>query len=78
MIEAANNRFFIEAISPFLGLFFESQKLPLSFDDGVEDTVCEHEEIMVHIRARRSKEAQAAMERHVLAVVKRAGIRLIG
>jgi GntR family transcriptional repressor for pyruvate dehydrogenase complex len=77
LIEAANNRFFIEAISPFLGLFFESQKLPLSFDDSIEDTVYEHEEIMVHIRARRSKEARAAMERHVRAVVKRAGIRLI-
>ena len=77
MIEAANNRFFTEAITPFLGLFFESQKLPLTFDDSVHDTVREHEEIMEHIRAGRAAEAHEAMELHVREVARRAGVKLV-
>ena len=77
MIEAANNRFFTEAITPFLGIFFESQKLPLVLDDSVHDTVREHEEIMEHIRAGRSAEAHHAMELHVRGVAERAGVTLV-
>jgi GntR family transcriptional repressor for pyruvate dehydrogenase complex len=77
MIEAANNRFFTEAITPFLGIFFESQTLPLALDDSVHDTVREHEEIMDHIRAGRSAEAHRAMEKHVRGVAERAGVKLV-
>lgn len=77
MIEAANNRFFTEALAPFLGLFFESQSLPLVFDESVQETVREHEHIMEHIRARHSVEARRAMERHVHGVAKRAGVNLV-
>ncbi|QGY41902.1 FCD domain-containing protein [Pseudodesulfovibrio cashew] len=77
MIEAANNRFFTEAITPFLGLFFESQTLPLSFDESVQETVREHERIMEYIRERRPVEAHQAMERHVRGVAKRAGVNLV-
>ncbi|MEZ7197206.1 FadR/GntR family transcriptional regulator [Pseudodesulfovibrio karagichevae] len=77
MIEAANNRFFTEAITPFLGIFFESQTLPLVLDDSVYDTVREHEEIMDHIRAGRSAEAHRAMEKHVRGVAERAGVKLV-
>lgn len=77
MIEAANNRFFTEAISPFLGLFFESQQLPFALDDSVIDTVQEHEELMRLIRARKSAEARHAMEKHIRGVARRAGVKLI-
>ncbi|WFS63379.1 FCD domain-containing protein [Pseudodesulfovibrio thermohalotolerans] len=77
MIEAANNRFFTEAITPFLGLFFESQTLPLTFDESVQETVREHEEIMEHIREGRSAEARKSMEWHVRCVARRAGVNLI-
>jgi GntR family transcriptional repressor for pyruvate dehydrogenase complex len=77
MIEAANNRFFTEAITPFLGIFFESQTLPLVLDDSVHDTVREHEEIMGHILAERSAEAHRAMEKHVRGVAERAGVTLV-
>ncbi|OIQ50618.1 HTH-type transcriptional regulator LutR [Pseudodesulfovibrio hydrargyri] len=77
MIEAANNRFFTEAITPFLGIFFESQTLPLVLDDSVHDTVREHEEIMGHIRAGRSAQAHRAMEKHVRGVAERAGVKLV-
>lgn len=77
LIEAANNPFFTEAISPFLGLFFESQTLPLESGESLEDTVSEHEALMEHIRAKRSPEARAAMERHILGVAERAGLRVI-
>lgn len=77
MIEAANNRFFTEAITPFLGLFFESQTLPLTFDESVQETVREHELIMEQIRERRPEEAHRAMERHVRGVAKRAGVKLV-
>lgn len=77
MIEAANNRFFTEAISPFLGLFFESQKLPLSVDDGVEDTISEHEYIMGFIKDRNSIKAREAMEHHIRGVAARAGVKLV-
>jgi GntR family transcriptional repressor for pyruvate dehydrogenase complex len=77
MIEAANNRFFTEAITPFLGIFFESQTLPLVLDDSMHDTVREHEEIMGHILAGRSAEAHKAMEKHVRGVAERAGVKLV-
>ncbi|QGY40287.1 FCD domain-containing protein [Pseudodesulfovibrio cashew] len=77
MIEAANNRFFTEALTPFFGLFFESQKLPLEYDESVEDTVREHEEIIRHIRARRSAESRHAMEQHIKGVARRAGVNLV-
>jgi GntR family transcriptional repressor for pyruvate dehydrogenase complex len=77
MIEAANNRFFTEAISPFMELFFESQKLPLAFDEGVVETVCEHEELMRHIQAGDAAEAHRAMERHIQGVAKRARVKLV-
>ncbi|WP_027183744.1 FadR/GntR family transcriptional regulator [Desulfovibrio inopinatus] len=77
MIEAANNRFFTEAIAPFLGLFFESQTLPLVFDESVDETVREHEQIMEHIGKRHSVEARKAMEQHVRGVAKRAGVNLV-
>lgn len=77
MIEAANNRFFTEAITPFLGLFFESQKLPLAADNGVEDTVTEHERIMKFIKDRNALAAREAMELHIRGVAKRAGVKLV-
>lgn len=77
MIEAANNRFFTEAMAPFLGLFFESQKLPQADDGDYFDTVREHEKIMKCIAAGQSVEARKAMEEHVLGVARRAGIRLL-
>ncbi len=73
MVEAANNLFFTRAISPFLGLFHESQTLPLSIHDGVEDTLNEHEAIMHSLRKRDSLAARAAMERHIQGVARRAG-----
>ncbi|WP_027723035.1 FadR/GntR family transcriptional regulator [Maridesulfovibrio zosterae] len=77
MIEAANNRFFIEAMAPFLGLFFESQKIPQTEDSGVKETVDEHEMIMKCIAERKSVEARKAMEEHVRGVARRAGVRLL-
>lgn len=74
MVEAANNRFFTEAILPFLGQFHESQKLPFSMDDGIEDTLREHEEIMECLRKRSSHEAREAMARHIQGVASRAGL----
>ncbi|WP_419787096.1 FadR/GntR family transcriptional regulator [Pseudodesulfovibrio sp.] len=77
MIEAANNRFFTEAISPFLGLFFESQKLPLALDDSLSDTIREHERIMEYFHNHQPAEAHKAMERHIHGVARRAGVRLV-
>ena len=77
MIEAANNRFFTEAIAPFLELFFESQKLPLSRSKEIEETVLEHEKIMDCIRSQQSVAAKEAMECHICGVAERAGIKLM-
>jgi len=77
MIEAANNRFFTEAMAPFLGLFFESQTLPLGLDGDLAETMAEHEAVMEAVRERRSDKARAAMERHVRGVARRAGVRIV-
>jgi DNA-binding FadR family transcriptional regulator len=53
-------------------------KVALDIIDGVEETVCEHEQIMAQIRARCSDGARSAMERHIRAVAIRAGISLVG
>ncbi|WP_027179436.1 FadR/GntR family transcriptional regulator [Maridesulfovibrio bastinii] len=77
MIEAANNRFFTESISPFLGLFFESQKLPFAHDGNVIDTVSEHEAIMKHLKNKKADGAQRAMEEHIKGVARRAEVKLV-
>ncbi len=78
MIEAANNRFFTEAMAPFLGLFFESQTLPLGMNGDLAETMAEHEAVMEAIRERRSGKARSAMERHVRGVARRAGVNIVG
>jgi len=77
MLEAANNRFFTEAITPFLNMFFESQKLPLVAGDELLETIAEHEVLMEYIRTRDSRAAREAMEQHVKGVARRAGVRLV-
>lgn len=73
MIEAANNRFFTEAISPFLDLFFESQKLPFKTSAEGNETLKEHEEILRYITAKQPDKAHSAMKQHILGVASRAG-----
>lgn len=77
MLEAANNRFFTEAITPFLNMFFESQKLPLAAGEELLETITEHEALMEHFRAGDSRAAREAMEDHVKGVARRAGVRLV-
>lgn len=76
LIEAANNPFFIEAMRPFFDMFSESQRLPFSNQEGLADTMREHEHLLEHIRARKPHEARLAMEKHVIATAARAGIRI--
>lgn len=74
IIEAANNKFFSEAISPFLDLFFESQKLPLLSSQDGEPTIIEHTAIIKSIKARDSAASKEAMQIHISNVTKRAGM----
>lgn len=74
IIEAANNRFFTEAISPFIDLFYESQKLPLLNSKDGEPTIVEHQIILDNIKAGNSEASKEAMQTHISNVAKRAGI----
>ncbi len=76
MIEAANNPFFIDAMRPFFDLFSESQRLPFSNQEGVRETMSEHESLLEHLRLRDPHGARRAMEEHVIATAARAGVRI--
>ena len=76
MIEAANNPFFIDAMRPFFDLFSESQRLPFSNQEGLRDTMSEHESLLEHLRLRDPHGARRAMEEHVVATAARAGVRI--
>ena len=76
MIEAANNPFFIDAMRPFFDLFSESQRLPFSNQEGLRDTMREHESLLEHLRLRDPHGARRAMEEHVIATAGRAGVRI--
>ena len=76
MIEAANNPFFVDAMRPFFDLFSESQRLPFSNQEGLRDTMDEHESLLEHLRLRDPHGARRAMEEHVIATAARAGVRI--
>ena len=76
MIEAANNPFFIDAMRPFFDMFSESQRLPFSNQEGLRDTMSEHESLLEHLRMRDPHGARRAMEDHVIATAARAGVRI--